>query len=579
MQLLKQYLLRHKKLLLWTLFLAMINQIFSLLDPQIFRLVIDKFASNPTAYTPKEYAFGAGILLVGTVTVAFISRLAKNFQDYYTSVIVQKVGTKLYTDALSHAFSLPYSVFEDERSGAILERFNKAREHIQQFVTSSINMVFVTVVGILFVLIYSFFTHWSLGTFFVVIIPILALITFTLGKRIKNIQKQIVSERAALLGASTETIRNVELVKSLGLEEQEVARLNETNQLILKLELSKVKVVRVLSFIQGTVINFLRTGLLFLLLWLVFTKGISLGELFAVLFYSFYIFNPLYELGTVSANYYEAKASLEAVDEFLKRLPDPRPGNPIKLKTLESIAFQKVSFAYKSQESEALQEIDFTIQKGETVAFVGPSGSGKSTIIKLLTRLYQPVSGFVLYNGMSLDSVDADALRRSIGLVLQETQLFAGTIRENLLFANPEATDEDCLHALKEAQVDALVSRSDLGLDTKIGEGGIKLSGGERQRLAIARALIRKPELIIFDEATSALDSITEKQITETIKLLSDKKTEITKILVAHRLSTVMHANRIFVLEKGHLIEVGSHEELLNKKGLYAALWREQVGS
>lgn len=575
MQLLKKYLSGHKRVLLGTLLLATINQVFSMLDPQIFRLVIDRFASNPSAHTPHEYAVGAGLLLLGTISVAFVSRLAKNFQDYYTSVITQKVGTKLYTDALAHAFSLPYQVFEDERSGAILERFQKARDNIQTFITSAVNTVFLTLIGIVFVLIYSFFTHWSIGLFYVAIIPVLGVITFTLGKKIKSIQSEIVRERASLLGSSTETLRNVELVKSLGLEDQEVARINDTNQKILALELSKVKVVRRLSFIQGTFINFLRTGLLFLMLWLIFTKAISLGELFAILFYSFYIFGPLYELGTVSANYYEAKASLEAVDVFLKREPEEKPIQPKIFETVDSISFNNVSFSYQDKDSEAVKNISLTIKKGSTVAFVGPSGSGKSTIIKLLTGLYVPKEGTIAVNAISMKDIAKDILRKKIGLVLQETQLFAGTIKENLLFANPEATDADVINALTEAQAEYLITRNTEGIETKIGEGGIKLSGGERQRLAIARALVRKPELLIFDEATSALDSITEKQITETIKKLNVGK-KITQVLVAHRLSTILHADTIYVLEKGALVEEGTHEVLLAKKGLYAALYREQ---
>lgn len=578
MKLLWHYLAGYKKILVLTLVLATINQVFSLLDPQIFRIVVDRFASNPLSHSPREYLMGAGLLLLGTISVAFISRLAKNFQDYYSNVIVQRVGTELYTDAIAHAFSLPYLVFEDERSGAILERFNKAREHLQNFITSTVNIVYVTVVGVVFVLIYSFFTHWSIGLFYVLIIPVLGLITFRLGKKIKTIQKQIVLERAALLGSSTETLRNVELVKSLGLEDQEVSRLNETSQEILKLELSKVKTVRTLSFIQGTFINFLRTGLLFLMLWLIYTKAISLGELFAILFYSFYIFGPLYELGTVSANYYEAKAALEATDEFLRRAPEKKPEEPKPVEKVESIEFKDVAFQYATRTENAVSAISFEIKKGETVAFVGPSGSGKSTLIKLMTGLYQPTEGVISYSGIKLTELDTDELHRKIGLVLQETQLFAGTIKENLLFANPAATDTELTHALTEAQALYLVERNESKLETKIGEGGIKLSGGERQRLAIARALVRNPELIIFDEATSALDSITEKQITETIKTLGSGKEKITQVLVAHRLSTIAHADRIYVLEKGKVVESGSHQKLLDLHGLYAALWREQGG-
>lgn len=577
MQLLKQYLSKYQKTLILTLFLATINQVFSLLDPLVFRFMIDRYASNPSAYALHDYLLGAGLLLLASVGVAFVSRIAKNFQDYYTNVIVQKTGTQLYTDALRHAFSLPYSVFEDERSGSLLEKFNKARTDLEKFVTASIGTIFVTLVGVVFVLIYTFSIHWSIGLSFVLMIPILGTITFFLGKRIKGIQSQIVRERSELLGSGTETIRNVELVKSLGLEAQEVDRLAETNNKILALELSKVKVVRILSFIQGTVINLLRALLLFLMVWLIYQGNLSVGQLFSVMMYSFYIFGPMYELGTVATTYYEARASLEAVDNFLKQTAEVKSDNPQKVDHVETINFEGVSYAYQDRELDAVSNITLHIPQGKKVAFVGPSGSGKSTIIKLLTGLYVPKQGTLALNDISYVDLDRDYFRQKIGLVLQETQLFAGTIKENLLFANPDATDADLHAALVESQADYLVSRNDAGLDTKIGEGGIKLSGGERQRLAIARALIRKPEILIFDEATSALDSITEKQITDTIKTLGGND-GVTQILVAHRLSTIAHVDTIYVLEQGRIVEFGNHDELLKKQGLYHALWRQQVG-
>jgi ATP-binding cassette, subfamily B, bacterial len=193
--------------------------------------------------------------------------------------------------------------------------------------------------------------------------------------------------------------------------------------------------------------------------------------------------------------------------------------------------------------------------------------------------LYQPTGGTILFNGIDSHTLNFDIVRTKIGLVSQETQLFSGTIKENLLFVNPTATDEECMTALRQAAADGLVLRGDKGLDTKIGEGGIKLSGGERQRLAIARALLRHPEILIFDEATSSLDSMTEKEITETIKQIGKELPRLIKILVAHRLSTIVHSDRIYVLEKGTVIEEGSHGVLVEKKGLYFALWRQQIAS
>jgi ATP-binding cassette subfamily B protein len=241
------------------------------------------------------------------------------------------------------------------------------------------------------------------------------------------------------------------------------------------------------------------------------------------------------------------------------------------------LEFDNVGFKHRSAASKALNGISFETGVGETIAFVGPSGAGKTTLVKLLVGLYSPQEGRILYNGNPDSSIDFDQLREKIGFVTQDTQLFSGTIKENLLYVNPLATDEQIMGVLNQAACQSLLARADNGLDTLIGEGGVKVSGGEKQRLSIARALLRKPQLLVFDEATSSLDSLTEEEISGTIRKISGNKNLIV-ILIAHRLSTVLHADRIYVLERGRVIESGKHIELLEMKGLYYAMWRQQIG-
>jgi ATP-binding cassette subfamily B protein len=577
MRLLLGYLKRHWPLVLLALFLATVNQVFSLLDPLIFRHVIDRYATRYDQYTTAEFVRGVSLLLGAAVGVALVSRIAKNFQDYFVSVVTQRVGARIYADGIRHALSLPYQVFEDQRSGETLGKLQKARTDVERFIAAFVNIVFTSLVGVVFVVVYSWNVHWAIAPAFLLTVPVLGVLSSVLSKRIKVMQKRIVAETTALAGATTESLRNVELVKSLGLTDQEVQRLNATTDRILGLELKKVRHIRSLSFIQGTAVNFLRTCLLFLMLFLIFQQEITVGQFFSLLIYSFFIFGPLQELGNIINIWRETEASLANFETILATPPDPRPANPVPVEELRELAFDEVTFTHLTGQQPALAGVSFRVERGETVAFVGPSGSGKTTLVKLLVGLYPPGSGAVRYNGVPTTQVDLDRFRERIGLVTQDTQLFSGTIRENLRFANPDATDEECLEALRRAAAHSLLRRADEGLDSVIGEGGMKISGGEKQRLAIARALLRQPHLLVFDEATSALDSITEEEITRTMRALSAAGDVVT-VLVAHRLSTVRHADRIYVLERGRIVEVGSHEELRAAKGLYYAMWRQQVG-
>lgn len=577
MSILFTYLKNYWKLLLLALLLATINQVFSLLDPLIFRHVIDGYATKFDQYTLPEFIRGVGVLLAMAVGVAFVSRVAKNFQDYYVNTITQRIGAQMYADGIAHSLSLPYQQFEDERSGETLGKIQKVRTDIEKLISSTINVIFVSLVGFIFVFIYALKVYWVIAPLYFITIPLIGGVSYILSKKIKKVQKNIVAETTALAGTTTESLRNIELVKSLGLANQEIDRLNNTTGKILELELKKVKYLRSLSFVQGTVINFVRTSILFIMLYLIFTQKITFGEFFSLWIYSFFLFGPLQELGNIIGTYRESEASLENFQKILESKPEEKPENPKHLGNVEKLSFSDVSFKHKQANTEAIKGISFEAKRGETIAFVGPSGSGKTTLVKLLVGLYKPLGGSISYNDIQSAEIHLDELRTQIGFVTQDTQLFAGTIRENLLFVNPGASDEMCLEALKKSACDGLLARAEKGLDTLIGENGVKVSGGEKQRLSIARALLRNPKLLIFDEATSALDSITEEEISKTIQSVSVSQNHIT-VLIAHRLSTIMHADRIYVLEKGKVIEQGNHDELVSKQGLYAAMWRQQIG-
>ncbi|MEO5673396.1 MAG: ABC transporter ATP-binding protein [Chitinophagales bacterium] len=576
MKILLSYLKKYWKLVAFTLLLAAINQGFSMMDPLILGKMVN-FVSTIKNPVPSLFFKQIGIFLFGLIGVAMISRIAKNFQDYFLNVIIQKTGADIYTDGIRHSLELSYEVFEDQRSGETLGKLQKVRQDMEKLLNSMVNILFTSVVGIIWVTIYSITVYWIIAPIYFSAIPIIGIISSILSKKIKKMQKIIVNETTALAGATTESLRNIELVKSLGLAQQEIKHLNNTTTKILGLELKKVRYIRSLSFIQGTCVNFLRVTILGVMMYLIYTGKINVGDFITLFIYSFFIFGPLQELGNIINVYREAEVSLANFTGIMNTPREPRPVKPNDIGEIRKLEFGNVSFRHQSSKTYAVKNVTFQVQSGETIALVGPSGSGKTTIVKLLVGLYRPNEGHILYNNVDGNNIDLDELREQIGFVTQDTQLFSGTIKENLHFVNPEATNEEMYAVLDKAACQSLLARADKGIDTMIGEGGVKVSGGEKQRLSIARALLRRPRLMVFDEATSALDSITEKEITSVIRDVSQSR-DRTTIMIAHRLSTIMHADRIYVLEKGSIVEEGKHFDLIREKGLYYAMWRQQIG-
>jgi ATP-binding cassette subfamily B protein len=578
MNLLFRHLRKHARLVFLALFCAGANQLLLLVDPLILRRIIDGYALQARRLEAASFFRHVGLLLVAAIAALFLAWLARNYQIDFVNRVARYVGMGIYCEGIGHSLGMPYSAFEDQRSGEIMSQLQTARRDAESFILSSINLVYSSLIAVIFLIVYAARVHWALVPAYLVALPGVFFATVWLRRRVGAIQVTIVQESTRLAGSATESFRNIELVKSLGLAGREVWRLGQHGDRILELELTKVRYMRHLTFFHGAAVNLLRFGLLLLMLFLVFKQQITIGQFFAMFLYFNLLFNPMQDIGGILPLYAETEASLKNVQAILASPQELRPAAPVKVGPIQTLAFDHVAFQHQGNPRPALQDISFQVSRGETIAFAGPSGAGKTTIVKLLLGLYAPGSGTIRYNGVPSSSLDLDRIRERIGLVTQDSQLFSGSLRDNLLFVRPEASDRECLEALRQAAASELLLRGSQSLDAVIGEGGLKLSGGEKQRVAIARALLRQPELLIFDEATSSLDSLTESEISQTIRELSHGR-EFLTILVAHRLSTIRHAKRIYVLQRGRMVESGTHEALLHKQGLYSRLWAQQTGA
>lgn len=577
MKIIWKYLKPFRSWLFLAMGLAAVAQILELIDPIIFGKIIDNFAVNTDGRSEQDLVSGVVRLLALAIGIALLARLANAFTDYFTRLVVQKFGLSIFDEGLKQTLRLPYSEFEETSSGHVLSLLQKVRNDNERFINAFISSVFSAFVGIAFLIWYAITKHWALIPVFLIGVVWLGGLTGLMSRKIKTIQRSVIQETNKMSGTITESIRNIEFVKSMGLTWPEIRRLKVFTSRIFNLEMEKVKKIRTLSFLQKSVLLILKESILFILLWLIFRNLLTTGELIAMQFISTRIMFPLQELGSIILAYREAEASLQIFSNLMKKEPEYRPDEPVEIGDIENLRFENVSFRYKKADHDAIEDLSFSVKLGETIAFAGPSGCGKSTLVKLLVGLYPPTRGTIYFDEVQARDIRYNRMRRQLGFVTQDTQLFSGSIRANMQFVKPEATDDEILSALRRASSMKLVNESPKGLDTLLGEGGKMVSGGEKQRLAIARALVRNPRVLIFDEATSALDSLTEDEITCTLREISAGKKQII-LMIAHRLSTIMHADRIYVLEKGKITEVGNHETLLENKGLYYAMWRQQIG-
>ncbi len=513
------------------------------------------------------------IIATGLLLIYFFKGIIYYGQKYLSKYVSHKVMRDLRNDLYTHLQNLSLSFYNASKTGEIISRVtNDVKVLEDAIVKSTVSLIYetLTVIG---GFIYLLYLNYRLTIFLLIIFPLIILIVVNLNKKIRNKSREVQMKIADVSDILQETLAAIRVVKSFGREEYEQKRFSRENQANFEATVKNSQYKAALS----PLVEFSSALGFTLVLWFggleVMRGTMRPAELIAFFTMLITLSNPLRSVAKINATIQTALAAADRVFETLDRSQIIK--SPVEAVELEKIrgrvTFDNVSFAY--DEELVLSEINLDVRPGEAVALVGPSGAGKSTLVDLIPRFYDPTKGRIMIDDHDIRKVELNSLRGQIGIVPQETILFSGTIQDNISYGNLEAGEDDIRAAARSSNSHDFIQELPEGYQTEIGERGVGLSGGQQQRIAIARAVLKDPAILIFDEATSSLDTRSEELVQEALKNLMEDRTTF---IIAHRLNTVINANRIIVLQQGRIVESGNHENLINQEGIYSRLFRRQ---